>query len=101
MILEALQCGRPVVATGVGGIPELVDESCSILVPARDAARLATALDEALQRNWDEDTISRRHGRTWEDVGRETYAVCESVYRRSPVVSLAAESDAEAELSGF
>lgn len=43
-ILEAQACGLPVVATAVGGNPDLVDASCGALVPAHDPAALATAL---------------------------------------------------------
>jgi glycosyltransferase involved in cell wall biosynthesis len=43
-ILEAMGAGVPVVATRVGGTPEIVDESCGRLVPARSAAALCSAL---------------------------------------------------------
>lgn len=45
-ILEAMAAGLPVVATRVGGTPEIVDASCGRLVPARDPAALASALLE-------------------------------------------------------
>ncbi|MEU4653078.1 glycosyltransferase family 4 protein [Streptomyces sp. NPDC023723] len=42
--LEALQIGRPLVASRVGGLPELVGEDNGVLVPAGDATALAGAL---------------------------------------------------------
>lgn len=43
-ILEAQACGLPVVATNVGGNPELIDAECGILVPAYDPPAIADAL---------------------------------------------------------
>lgn len=44
-LLEALVRGRPVIATAVGGIPEVVDHGRNgVLVPPRDAQALADAL---------------------------------------------------------
>lgn len=44
-ILEALACGVPVVATGVGGNADLIgDEGCGSVVPADDTAALTEAL---------------------------------------------------------
>jgi len=45
-ILEAMAAALPVVATRVGGTPEVVDDSCGRLVPARDAESLAAAVGE-------------------------------------------------------
>jgi glycosyltransferase involved in cell wall biosynthesis len=48
VILEAQACGTPVVASRVGGIPEILgDES---LVPPNDARALADAIDRTIQR---------------------------------------------------
>jgi glycosyltransferase involved in cell wall biosynthesis len=43
-ILEAMAAGLPVVATRVGGTPEIVDATCGRLVPSRDPDALAGAL---------------------------------------------------------
>jgi len=49
-ILEAIGAGVPVVATAVGGIPEIVaDGESALLVPAGDAARMADAVDSVLR----------------------------------------------------
>jgi glycosyltransferase involved in cell wall biosynthesis len=43
-ILEAMAAGLPVVATAVGGTPEVVDASSGCLVPPRDPVALAAAI---------------------------------------------------------
>lgn len=45
-ILEAMSAGLPVVATAVGGTPEVVVAECGRLVPARDPGAIAAALRE-------------------------------------------------------
>jgi glycosyltransferase involved in cell wall biosynthesis len=76
VLVEALACGRPVVSTPVGGVPEVVDERCAILVPPRDAPALARALNDALARDWDEAALSRRYSRSWGQVAAETFEAC-------------------------
>lgn len=44
VIMEAMAAGRPVIATAIAGIPELVTPDTGWLVPAGDAAALAAAI---------------------------------------------------------
>jgi glycosyltransferase involved in cell wall biosynthesis len=76
VIIEALASGRPVVASTVGGIPELITPEHGILVPPRDTERLTTALHKALSTSWDETAIARHFSRGWDQVAREVYQVC-------------------------
>jgi glycosyltransferase involved in cell wall biosynthesis len=71
VVIEALACGRPVVATSVGGIPEILTGECGRLVPPRDSGALAEALASALDQNWDANAISARGSRSWETVAAE------------------------------
>lgn len=48
VLREALACGRPFVATNVGGIPEIAHPSYSLLIPPGDVAALAEALEAML-----------------------------------------------------
>jgi glycosyltransferase involved in cell wall biosynthesis len=70
-----------VVATHVGGIPELVDESCGILVPPRDSHALAEGLERVLATAWDPRRIAAHLGRGWDTVADETYELCCRVVR--------------------
>ncbi len=49
VILESLCMGRPVIATRVGGIPQLVDKSRGILIEANKQGHLIEALEEMYQ----------------------------------------------------
>lgn len=82
VIIEALASGRPIVASEVGGIPELMDTRSGRLVPARDAEALAVALDEVLSQSWDADEIAARHGRSWTDVSRDVEDILASTLER-------------------
>jgi teichuronic acid biosynthesis glycosyltransferase TuaC len=83
VVVEALAAGRPVVATHVGGIPELVDNTCGRLVPSKDVPALTQALDEALAQTWNAAEISSRHGRSWNDVANELYQILEELISRN------------------
>jgi glycosyltransferase involved in cell wall biosynthesis len=56
VVQEALRAGRPLVATRVGGIPELTGADGAVLVPAGDAGALAEAVLSVLG---DQDRAAR------------------------------------------
>jgi glycosyltransferase involved in cell wall biosynthesis len=48
-LMEAMSYGVPVVATAVGGVPELLGGGCGIIVPPRNAEALADGIASILQ----------------------------------------------------
>ena len=63
-LLEAAALGVPVVASAVGGVPELVDDGrAGLLVPPGDAAALAAALGRLAQ----DPHLARRLGEAGRD----------------------------------
>jgi glycosyltransferase involved in cell wall biosynthesis len=87
--VEALAAGCPVVASGVGSLPEIVGAG-GLIVEPRDPVRLATALatiwrDDSLHASLVEAIASRPAGRrrTWADVARETRAIYADAAARS------------------
>jgi glycosyltransferase involved in cell wall biosynthesis len=75
VVLEALACGRPVVATKVGGIPEILSATCGELVTPQDSEVLAQALASVLNRSWEVEAIRAYGSRSWETVAAELLEV--------------------------
>jgi len=81
VVHEALACGTPVVATDVGGIPDMIpSEEHGIVAPVNDAAALQDALRKALSKSWDHDAISARaRARSWDQVAIEVLTEMQQV----------------------
>lgn len=56
--LEAMVCGKPVVATAIGGIAEQITPDCGRVVPPRDPEALGAAVEELLA----DEELRRRLG---------------------------------------
>lgn len=82
VVVEAQACGRPVVATRVGGIPHMINANNGVLVTARDAISLRDGIRQALQVPWNHSVISQSSQRSWDDVATETLAVTKQALAR-------------------
>ncbi|MGN6446193.1 glycosyltransferase [Amnibacterium sp.] len=90
--LEAMACGRPVVATRVGGlIDTVVEDSTGLHVPPRDPEALADALEGLLgdperRRRYGENGRRRAATRyTWRRIGSDTARTYERLTARAGV----------------
>src|SRR5262249_3438043 len=72
VLLESLACGTPVVATSVGGIPEVICSPALGILVERDVPSIAAGLEKALATAWDRDAlIGHARSRTWDVVAAE------------------------------
>jgi glycosyltransferase involved in cell wall biosynthesis len=77
-LLEAMAAARPVVATAVGGVPELVRDGVEgLLVPPDDPAALATAVDRLLA----DPALARRLGESGRARCLQGYDIADTVRR--------------------
>jgi glycosyltransferase involved in cell wall biosynthesis len=79
VVLEALASGRPVVASNVGGVPELLDQDNGLLVPPGQPQLLGEALAAAVSRDWcPEHLRSTVPCLSWRDFGAGFHRVLHS-----------------------
>lgn len=87
VVLEALATGLPVVATRVGGVPEILDglDGCR-LVPAQDIQALATAIGEILSEPKDSAKLVEHSKKyAWETTAQEYYGVLQKAIKNGAV----------------
>jgi glycosyltransferase involved in cell wall biosynthesis len=85
VVTESLACGTPVVATSVGGIPEILHKPELGVLVEQTVESIASGLKKALSTRWDRETISKlTRERTWEVVGAEVEAVLAQAIQKKP-----------------
>lgn len=89
-VVEALACGRPVVASAVGAVPSLLNGDNGTTVPPADPMTLGHALSEALARTWSPEAVCGVSNiMSWTQVA-EAY---ETVYQHATAARLPAGKD--------
>jgi len=85
VLLEALACGTPVVASRVGGIPEVITSDVGVLVPCADTDALSEAISSILSDtdrwlNMSEQARARAEKLySWDQIAKQWISVYEEV----------------------
>ena len=86
VLSECLSVGLPVISSNAGGILEMIDHECGILVPAQDEQALAQAMVQMLEnRNTYHTDIIRKEGNkySYQNVGQQLL----DIYQRTIITS--------------
>ena len=79
VIIESFSCGKPFIATRVGGIPEIIDDTRGVMVEAGDEFAFANAMNDMLDNYIKFDPVKLRSYAiekfSYEKVGRQFYDI--------------------------
>jgi len=77
VVPEAMACGKPIIATNVGGIPEAITSNdLGILVNPKDPKALASAILEALDKKWESEAILKHAKKySWGNLAEQIISV--------------------------
>lgn len=84
VILEAMACGLPVIATDVSGVRDVLDDKVGRIIPKRDSAALATEMrtilsDSSLAGRMSKNARRRAESFNWNRIAKKTLAVYKKV----------------------
>lgn len=80
VLMEALACGTPVVATNIWGTPEIVTHDALGILTDRNAEDFAASIDKALSTDYDrQKLIDHVKTRTWDKVADEVLSCFEHI----------------------
>jgi len=83
VIMEAMACGVPVVATPVGGIPEIITSDKVGLLAQRNIVKISKTLTIALQLPWNSDQIKKHAEQyTWVAAANAVFNIFEFALER-------------------
>ncbi len=80
VILEAISCGLPVLATDVGDLRNIVTERIGVIIENREIRTISSALQYMLNTQWNRQYIATYSARfNWQMVSRETNNIIKSI----------------------
>ncbi len=83
VVLEALGCGRPVIASNVGAIPDVVSSQTGVLFTPDNIESICNAFEKAFKTDWDEKTIAQSVKKlSWDHAAEKYIDVFNSVLRK-------------------
>jgi glycosyltransferase involved in cell wall biosynthesis len=82
VLSECLAVGLPIISSNAGGIPEMINEGCGILVPSEDEEAMAQAMVYMMNHLEEYNpSVIRQHGKkyTYENVGAQLCKLYSSI----------------------
>ncbi len=97
VLRESLASGTPFVASDVGGISEIADPNCSLLVPPEDPAALADAIAQGLTRWVGKQIAIPPKSQQWEESANSLVRIMQP-YTVSPTLGPCAQASRNARI---
>ncbi|MBC2327153.1 glycosyltransferase family 4 protein [Listeria booriae] len=86
-IIEAMACGKPVIAANVGGNPDIISQETGILVPPKSAQALQEAMTYCIQEVDERHQMGRRsrerveHALNWRQLAQQVDTIYDTAKR--------------------